>query len=182
MNHHAMAGDGRRGSDRRRAVRQLPSSAVAEAAEEKHDQDNDENPGPDRHRLFLRPLASWVVYAPPYANTFLGADKKQTLSFRPSAEACREKLRELQAKHEPARRILNLDGALKQSLLLRHQTTHSLAPYREGTLADVVRGCAHRARRRAALPRFPLAAEGPRPPRQHRRGSTSWRRSPLFCW
>jgi len=31
----------------------LPSSPpVAEAAEEKHDQDDDENPGPDRHRTF----------------------------------------------------------------------------------------------------------------------------------
>lgn len=58
----------------------------------------------------------------------IGDDKKQTLSFRPNVEACREKLRELQGPHEPARRILNLDGTLKQSLLLRHQATHSLAP------------------------------------------------------
>jgi hypothetical protein len=58
----------------------------------------------------------------------VGADKKQTLSFRPDGEECRAKLRELQAQHEPARRILDLDGKLKQSLLLRHQATHSLAP------------------------------------------------------
>jgi hypothetical protein len=58
----------------------------------------------------------------------IGRDNKQTLSFRPSSDACREKLRELQAQHQSARRILDLDGKLKQSLLLRHQATHSLAP------------------------------------------------------
>jgi hypothetical protein len=58
----------------------------------------------------------------------IGDDKEQTLSFRPKVETCRKKLRELQGLHEPARRILNLDGTLRQSLLLRHQATHSLAP------------------------------------------------------
>jgi hypothetical protein len=58
----------------------------------------------------------------------IGQDKKQTLSFRPDSETCRTKLRELQADHDAARRILDLDGELRQSLLLRHQATHSLAP------------------------------------------------------
>ena len=38
----------------------LPSSAVAEAAEEKHDQEDDENPSPDRHRFSSVPSASWL--------------------------------------------------------------------------------------------------------------------------
>ena len=58
----------------------------------------------------------------------IGDDKKQTLSFRPDNELCKAKLRELLHDHEPARRILDLDGKLRQSLLLRHQATHSLAP------------------------------------------------------
>jgi hypothetical protein len=42
----------------RKAARSgLPSSAIAEAAEEKHDQDDDENPSPDRHRLSSVALA-----------------------------------------------------------------------------------------------------------------------------
>ena len=58
----------------------------------------------------------------------IGKDKAQTLSFRPDAKAGKAKLRELQDRYETSRRILDLDGKLKQSLLLRHQATHSLAP------------------------------------------------------
>jgi hypothetical protein len=52
----------------------LASSPVAESAEEKHDQEDDEDPSPDRHRLFLRSFASRFAYAraaPPDANVFL---------------------------------------------------------------------------------------------------------------
>lgn len=58
----------------------------------------------------------------------IGKAKAQTLSFRPDAKAGKAKLRELQAGHEAARRIVDQDGKLRQSLLLRHQATHSLAP------------------------------------------------------
>lgn len=44
----------------RRTGRNLSTSTVAEAAEEKHDHKDDENPSPDRHRRFLLSSASRV--------------------------------------------------------------------------------------------------------------------------
>jgi hypothetical protein len=58
----------------------------------------------------------------------IGDDKNQTLSFKPDHDACKQRLSELQPDHPPAARILNFDGKLADSLLLRHQATHSLAP------------------------------------------------------
>ena len=58
----------------------------------------------------------------------IGNDAKQTLSFRPNIEDTRAKLRELRALSDAAQRVINADGELKASLLLRHQAAHSLAP------------------------------------------------------
>jgi hypothetical protein len=58
----------------------------------------------------------------------IGRDSKQTLSFRPSIDDTREKLKELRDRSEAADRVIGADGRVKASLLLRHQATHSLAP------------------------------------------------------
>lgn len=58
----------------------------------------------------------------------IGRDAKQTLSFRPNIDDTRAKLRELRSHSKSAQRVINADGQLKGSLLLRHQTAHSLAP------------------------------------------------------
>ena len=67
-----------------------------------------------------------LAYAVPSLR--IGDDAKQTLSFRPSIEETRTKLRELRSRSDAAQRVINADGQLKASLLLRHQAAHSLAP------------------------------------------------------
>lgn len=67
-----------------------------------------------------------LAYAVPSLR--IGKDAKQTLSFRPSIDDTRAKLRELRSRSEAAQRVINADGQLKGSLLLRHQAAHSLAP------------------------------------------------------
>lgn len=58
----------------------------------------------------------------------IGDDAKQTLSFRPSADDTRAKLRELRSASSAAEALIQADGQLKGALLLRHQVAHSLAP------------------------------------------------------
>lgn len=58
----------------------------------------------------------------------IGKDKKQTLSFRPKIDDTRAALRELRPRTANAGRLIQADGRISQSLLLRNQVAHSLAP------------------------------------------------------